>query len=69
MAGRITEAMQQLGMAGGRFDVALVPQESPQSYGAETVEFLVAGHAGSTPRRSRRWRRAASCRGWRWRSR
>ena len=50
MAGRITEAMQQLGMAGGRFDVALVPQESPQSYGAETVEFLVAGHAGSTPR-------------------
>ena len=50
MAGRITEAMQQLGMAGGRFDVALVPQDGPQSYGAETVEFLVAGHAGSTPR-------------------
>ena len=50
MAGRITEAMQQLGMAGGRFDVALVTQESPQSYGAETVEFLVAGHTGSTPR-------------------
>jgi DNA repair protein RecN (Recombination protein N) len=50
MAGRITEAMQQLGMAGGRFDVALLPQESPQSFGAETVEFLVAGHAGSTPR-------------------
>ncbi|MBW8759969.1 MAG: DNA repair protein RecN [Burkholderiales bacterium] len=50
MGARITEAMQQLGMAGGRFDVALVKQESPQSYGAETVEFLVAGHAGSTPR-------------------
>ena len=50
MAGRITEAMQQLGMSGGRFDVALVPQDSPQSFGAETVEFLVAGHAGSTPR-------------------
>jgi DNA repair protein RecN (Recombination protein N) len=50
MAGRITEAMQQLGMTGGRFDVALVAQDSPQSYGAETVEFLVAGHAGSTPR-------------------
>ncbi|MFL6629180.1 MAG: DNA repair protein RecN, partial [Vitreoscilla sp.] len=50
MAARITEAMQQLGMAGGRFDVALVAQEAPQSYGAETVEFLVAGHAGSTPR-------------------
>ena len=50
MAERITEAMQQLGMAGGRFDVALVPQAEPQSYGAETIEFLVAGHAGSTPR-------------------
>jgi len=50
MAARITEAMQQLGMAGGRFDVARVAQDSPQSYGAETVEFLVAGHAGSTPR-------------------
>jgi len=50
MAARITEAMQQLGMAGGRFDVALVAQDAPQSYGAETVEFLVAGHAGSTPR-------------------
>jgi DNA repair protein RecN (Recombination protein N) len=50
MAGRITEAMQQLGMAGGRFDVALVKQAEPQSFGAETVEFLVAGHAGSTPR-------------------
>ena len=50
MAARITEAMQQLGMAGGRFDVALVAQSQPQSFGAETVEFLVAGHAGSTPR-------------------
>jgi DNA repair protein RecN (Recombination protein N) len=50
MAARITEAMQQLGMAGGRFEVALVPQPEPQAYGAETVEFLVAGHAGSTPR-------------------
>ena len=50
MGARITEAMQELGMAGGRFDVALVAQESPQSWGAETVEFLVAGHAGSTPR-------------------
>lgn len=50
MARRITEAMQQLGMDGGRFEVALVAQGEPQSYGAETVEFLVAGHAGTTPR-------------------
>jgi DNA repair protein RecN (Recombination protein N) len=50
MAARITQAMQQLGMSGGRFEVALVPQGEPQSYGAEAVEFLVAGHAGTTPR-------------------
>ncbi|MCR5865693.1 DNA repair protein RecN [Aquincola sp. J276] len=46
----VTRAMQQLGMGGGRFEVALLPQEAPQSYGLETVEFRVAGHAGSTPR-------------------
>jgi DNA repair protein RecN (Recombination protein N) len=46
----VTQAMQQLGMAGGRFEVALVPQETPQSFGTESVEFRVAGHAGSTPR-------------------
>jgi DNA repair protein RecN (Recombination protein N) len=42
--------MQQLGMAGGRFEVALLPQSEPQAYGLETVELRVAGHAGSTPR-------------------
>ncbi|MEF7614940.1 DNA repair protein RecN [Aquincola sp. MAHUQ-54] len=46
----VTLAMQQLGMGGGRFEVALLPQEAPQSYGLESVEFRVAGHAGSTPR-------------------
>ena len=45
----ITAAMQGLGMQGGRFEVALTACE-PSSYGAETVDFLVAGHAGSTPR-------------------
>ncbi|MGM9491115.1 DNA repair protein RecN [Ideonella sp. YS5] len=50
LAQRVTDAMQQLGMAGGRFEVALQPLEEPQSYGLETVEFLVAGHAGSAPR-------------------
>ena len=37
-------------MAGGRFEVALVATEAPQSFGLESAEFLVAGHAGSTPR-------------------
>jgi DNA repair protein RecN (Recombination protein N) len=50
LAHAVTEAMQQLGMAGGRFEVALQPQESPQAWGLESAEFLVAGHAGSTPR-------------------
>ena len=50
LAAAVTQAMQQLGMAGGRFEVALTAQEAPQSFGLESAEFLVAGHAGSTPR-------------------
>ena len=50
LAAAVTQAMQQLGMAGGRFEVSLVAQDTPQSFGLESAEFLVAGHAGSTPR-------------------
>jgi len=50
LAAAVTQAMQQLGMAGGAFEVALLPQEQPQSFGLESAEFMVAGHAGSTPR-------------------
>lgn len=50
LAAAVTAAMQQLGMAGGQFDIALPPTDGPQSWGAESAEFLVAGHAGSTPR-------------------
>jgi len=46
----VSAAMQQLGMSGGRFEVALLAQAEPQSFGMESAEFLVAGHAGSTPR-------------------
>jgi len=46
----VTQAMQQLGMPGGRFEVALLPLEEPQAHGLESVELRVAGHAGSTPR-------------------
>jgi DNA repair protein RecN (Recombination protein N) len=45
----ISAAMQGLGMQGGRFEVQLSPCE-PAAHGAETIDFLVAGHAGSTPR-------------------
>jgi DNA repair protein RecN (Recombination protein N) len=50
LAALVTQAMQELGMAGGRFGVALVPQDTAQSFGLESVDLLVAGHAGSTPR-------------------
>lgn len=50
LAQAVTAAMQLLGMAGGRFDVALSPLAEPQSHGLESAEFLVAGHEGSTPR-------------------
>jgi len=50
LAAAVTAAMQQLGMAGGRFDIALNATEGPQSFGLEAADFLVAGHAGSTPR-------------------
>ena len=46
----ITEAMQGLGMAGGRFEVRLLPLDEPQAHGLENIEFLVAGHPGTTPR-------------------
>jgi DNA repair protein RecN (Recombination protein N) len=50
LAKAVTQAMQGLGMQGGRFDVALEKMESPGAFGLEEVSFLVAGHAGSTPR-------------------
>ncbi|MGM9516846.1 DNA repair protein RecN [Roseateles sp. DB2] len=50
LATAVTQAMQQLGMSGGAFEIALLPQAEPQSFGLESAEFLVAGHAGSTPR-------------------
>ncbi|WP_175625044.1 MULTISPECIES: DNA repair protein RecN [Oxalobacteraceae] len=45
----VTAAMQDLSMSGGKFAIALQPCE-PASYGLEQIEFMVAGHAGTTPR-------------------
>ena len=50
LAKAITQAMQGLGMQGGQFMVALEPLAQPQQSGLEEVQFLAAGHAGSTPR-------------------
>jgi DNA repair protein RecN (Recombination protein N) len=46
----ITEAMQGLGMQGGQFEVSVQAAAQPMQSGLEDVIFLVAGHAGSTPR-------------------
>ncbi|MBN9411391.1 MAG: DNA repair protein RecN [Burkholderiales bacterium] len=50
LAAAITQAMQGLGMTGGRFEVKLHRLDEPARDGLEDVEFLAAGHAGSTPR-------------------
>lgn len=50
LAGQVTAAMQQLAMAGGRFEVALTPLDEPSAGGLEQIEFLVTAHAGGTPR-------------------
>lgn len=46
----ITQAMQGLGMQGGQFEVTLQKAAQPMQSGLEDVTFLVAGHAGSSPR-------------------
>jgi DNA repair protein RecN (Recombination protein N) len=50
LAAAVSAAMQPLGMAGGAFEVALLPLDTPQSWGLESVELRVAAHPGSTPR-------------------
>jgi DNA repair protein RecN (Recombination protein N) len=42
----VTAGMQDLSMAGGSFEVALVPLADGGPHGLEQVEFRVAGHAG-----------------------
>ena len=42
----VTEAMQQLAMAGGSFNVALEPLNEPASYGNEVIEFRVSANTG-----------------------
>lgn len=49
LAAQVTAAMQTLSMDGGVFDIALADSK-PSAQGLETVEFLVAGHAGVPPR-------------------
>ena len=56
LSGRITELMQALGMAGGRFAVSLEPSDrhAGQSEfgrtGSDDIEFLVSANPGQTPK-------------------
>jgi DNA repair protein RecN (Recombination protein N) len=50
LAAAVTQAMQTLGMQGGQFVVQLDTLEQPGSFGLEDVNFMVSGHAGTTPR-------------------
>lgn len=43
---QVTDAMQQLAMAGGVFEIALVPVEGGAGFGLENIEFRVAANAG-----------------------
>ena len=43
---QVSEAMQQLAMAGGSFEIALESLPEGASYGLESVEFLVSANAG-----------------------
>ena len=46
----ITRAMQGLGMEGGKFEVVVQKIKEPSPHGMDNVAFLVAGHAGLTPK-------------------
>jgi len=46
----VTASMQELGMPGGRFEVAIEKSAEPTSSGTDEVVFRVAGHAGVPPR-------------------
>jgi len=49
LSSAVTNAMQELSMAGGCFDVAVTSIE-PSLFGTEHIEFMVAGHAGVAAR-------------------
>ena len=45
----VTAVMQTLAMQGASFQVAVTPA-TPSVHGQDQIEFLIAGHAGTTPR-------------------
>ena len=49
LAEQVTAAMQELAMAGGRFEVALHAVTEVAATGLENIEFLVSAHKGIAP--------------------
>ena len=49
LSDQVTEAMQTLAMAGGRFEIALNAAPEVTAHGLENVEFLVSAHKGMAP--------------------
>lgn len=57
LSGETSRLIGELGMGGGRFEVALDAahgEQEPDPHGAERVEFLVAANAGQPPRALRK---------------
>jgi len=50
LAKKVTASMQAMAMAGGAFEISLNILAEGTAHGLEQIEFLVAGHAGATPR-------------------
>ena len=50
LSNAITQAMQGLGMEGGKFEVTVQRIKEPSPHGVDDVVFLVAGHSGMTPK-------------------
>ena len=46
----VTQAMQELAMPGGRFEIVLDVLDEGASHGLESIEFLVTANAGQPPR-------------------
>jgi DNA repair protein RecN (Recombination protein N) len=49
LEGELEPLLEELGMEGARFEVALDPLEEPGAHGAESVEFLVSLNPGFEP--------------------
>jgi DNA repair protein RecN (Recombination protein N) len=49
LSDRVTEAMQELAMQGGAFEIAFAAAPEVTAHGLENVEFLVAAHKGTAP--------------------